>query len=1119
MEEVTTRLDVEKSDVFVSWTSKDRELKNKILEYLKSKELKCLDADESCCGDFVKWSKAAAKDASVFVLILTENTVDKILKDKQENRPNYVLEEVHTALQEWGADAVNRIIVICQDDGVYNHRVLWENLQGVSEGNLLRREHLSVIYGTELTGGKLEELSRKVINLIIHRFIHKYNAAMAANDIELVPLYKKLQKSPDKQVSFDNLYVSRTITEIGANGETLAEIDSPKELVACGDILFLSGPGGSGKTQYLNQLFKSIDTDTVMIALPCFKIANSEKPLFENMYRYFYEKCGYRDFFSVENFRSLLSEKKLLLVLDGMDEIPTEEAVRKLLKKISAFYEPDSENITLLFTGRNEKDAEYITFKRKTVRKFRLNKLSDEGIKELGNKLFLMFGDEDKGNEFYVRVKDLDDEIKSNALLLSQLAIVYEDSGDVPRTIVGIFDAVSAIMINCDKNKEFIDIPQGWKKERIEDLSSLLVDFAAERYKCISQGKTLTALRIFRKVLQSKYNDDSESHAEFLLEYIKSRSFYIEDNDGNGEFYHKMFSEYFTAVYYYKKAFDDCSDNYSIIKDKSAVSELFGHYSDSYWAKVLQLFLMKADSCIDKETTDKLYKLILSENKIEEYTLLFDCCRDLIVHMQEAQTLLVCDILQKSADGVYPPYGPLFWYVPEYGLYESALLAASCMKGNAKALALVRDVCYIYGQKNSIDAITDKISGQELFDAASPKLGGVRRALCEIFYLGDTKYEGGKDIYPRCFNVAETLSFRDYSCGLSGRMKTPFQDELGLYSHTSYNILNGGPIGLVSCPYDAAEMEKKLSGIESFKLRGLILSPTEKERFGFVNFTRVNVQVLYLPENVSGTDKGFNRYMPLICDVCVNEGGVSYLFGDVMLSLLYPIVDFSGCRTVKSVVIAEGVEDIENSAFYGGRSLRAIKIPEGVKKIGRSAFAGCSSLQEVKIPEGVKEIGVEAFADCSSLQKIEIPQGAEYIGVSAFKDCSNLKEAKIPEGVKEIGSVRYERGCSSLEKLGLPGICYEVLIPESRGLSQDVFSGCSSLQEIIIPEGVNEIHEGAFKGCSSLKEIVIPQSVIDIGDNAFKGCTGLESVVISINFKNDIQRIFWDIDSKIIHFR
>ena len=32
------------------------------------------------------------------------------------------------------------------------------------------------------------------------------------------------------------------------------------------------------------------------------------------------------------------------------------------------------------------------------------------------------------------------------------------------------------------------------------------------------------------------------------------------------------------------------------------------------------------------------------------------------------------DILEKSVDGSYPPYGPLFWYVPEYDLYEPLLL-------------------------------------------------------------------------------------------------------------------------------------------------------------------------------------------------------------------------------------------------------------------------------------------------------------------------------------------------------------------------------------------------------------------------------------------------------------
>ena len=50
---------------------------------------------------------------------------------------------------------------------------------------------------------------------------------------------------------------------------------------------------------------------------------------------------------------------------------------------------------------------------------------------------------------------------------------------------------------------------------------------------------------------------------------------------------------------------------------------------------------------------------------------------------------------------------------------------------------------------------------------------------------------------------------------------------------------------------------------------------------------------------------------------------------------------FEGYR-FKSVIISEGVEEIDWFAFYNCSSLGAITIPKSIKKIGHSAFSGCS---------------------------------------------------------------------------------------------------------------------------------------------------------------------------------
>ena len=51
---------------------------------------------------------------------------------------------------------------------------------------------------------------------------------------------------------------------------------------------------------------------------------------------------------------------------------------------------------------------------------------------------------------------------------------------------------------------------------------------------------------------------------------------------------------------------------------------------------------------------------------------------------------------------------------------------------------------------------------------------------------------------------------------------------------------------------------------------------------------------------------------------------------------------------------------------------------------------------------------------------------------------------------------------------------------------------------IVIPEGVTEIGEGAFKNCSFAKVVTIESSVLrTIGNNAFEGCTALEQIKLN----------------------
>ena len=194
-----------------------------------------------------------------------------------------------------------------------------------------------------------------------------------------------------------------------------------------------------------------------------------------------------------------------------------------------------------------------------------------------------------------------------------------------------------------------------------------------------------------------------------------------------------------------------------------------------------------------------------------------------------------------------------------------------------------------------------------------------------------------------------------------------------------------------------------------------------------------------------------------------------YAFSGILNLKKIILVHENGTRKIKKWVITRG-DDLDPSPDG------SIIIPEGVTEIEDYAFSDCTSLKSIVIPESVTQIGDDVFSDCTSLKSINIPEGVTQLGGGLFRGCRSLKSINIPEGVTQIGECAFS-GCTSLKS---------VVIPESvTQIGDDVFSGCTSLKSINIPEGVTQIGECAFSGCTSLKSVVIPESVTQIGFNAF----------------------------------
>lgn len=226
---------------------------------------------------------------------------------------------------------------------------------------------------------------------------------------------------------------------------------------------------------------------------------------------------------------------------------------------------------------------------------------------------------------------------------------------------------------------------------------------------------------------------------------------------------------------------------------------------------------------------------------------------------------------------------------------------------------------------------------------------------------------------------------------------------------------------------------------------------------------------------------------------------------------------FSGCMPTGAerggtdrlhVILYDGVEKIDDGAFYGCKWLVDVDLPSSVTKIGNSAFEGCVQLDSVVLHEGLMEIGRFAFRNCSALCSANIPQSVEWVGGSVFAGtkywegqnkgvvvldgCAlGLKgdspaHLVVPNGVRLIASGAFEY-CTATS-LSLPS--------SLRHIGGNAFQ-LSSIGAVEIPCGVETIGPAAFLNCSQLKTSTIAESVRVIGDEAFRVCSNLETVQLS----------------------
>ena len=146
------------------------------------------------------------------------------------------------------------------------------------------------------------------------------------------------------------------------------------------------------------------------------------------------------------------------------------------------------------------------------------------------------------------------------------------------------------------------------------------------------------------------------------------------------------------------------------------------------------------------------------------------------------------------------------------------------------------------------------------------------------------------------------------------------------------------------------------------------------------------------------------------------------------------------------------------------------------------AFKGCYALESLSLPSELQTIGYMALADCKNLQSIHVPSSVTDIDDSAFENCRSVTSITFGDALQSAPQLR-STGSTSKSQL--------------RRIGNWGFYNCHNLQNLIIPEGVEEIGTAAFYGCTYLEELSLPSSVQSIGDNCFALASKLAKITVN----------------------
>lgn len=224
-------------------------------------------------------------------------------------------------------------------------------------------------------------------------------------------------------------------------------------------------------------------------------------------------------------------------------------------------------------------------------------------------------------------------------------------------------------------------------------------------------------------------------------------------------------------------------------------------------------------------------------------------------------------------------------------------------------------------------------------------------------------------------------------------------------------------------------------------------------------------------------------------------GGTHQSYNNVYLANEIPSYAFyvNSPSILRSIILPNSLTSIADEAFWAHKKLADITLPNSLISIGKNAFLG-NPITKIILPEGLKIIETGAFSE-TLIETITIPNSVISLGefvfgsieTGVFSKCSNLKSIILPNSLTAVSNEMF-RNCKNLTNITIPNTVIYI--------GSYAFEGCTSLTNIVFSSSVKTLNGSNFKNCTKLKSIVLGENITTIGDLTFDGCSNLSSITV-----------------------